>query len=98
MTFQCIGCESSFREKKSVKQHMRERHGFKKYKCNHSNFCSDDLNRVCKLLKFIHEDINFKCDQCDFKCVRKDNLKQHIKFQHLENKIKCDMECLFSNT
>ena len=75
---------------------MRERHGFKKYKCNQCNFRSDEQSNVLKHVKFIHEDINFKCDQCDFKCIRKDNLKQHIKFQHLENKIKTDMDYLFS--
>ena len=77
---------------------MRERHGFRKYKCNQCNFRSDDLNKVCKHVKFVHEDIIFKCDQCDFKCVRKDNLQQLIMSQYLENKIKCGMECLFSDT
>mgnify|MGYP005654598757 CR=1 FL=1 len=87
MVFQCIGCESSFREKINLKQHMRQRHGFKKYKCNQCNFCSDEQCNVMKHVKFLHENINFKCDQCDFKCVWKDNLKQHIKLKHLEKKM-----------
>ena len=85
-------------EKIHLKQHMRQCHGFKKYKCNQCNFRSDDRSNVLRHIKFVHEKINFKYDQCDFKCIQKDNLKQHIKCKHLEKNIKCDMEWIFSNT
>ena len=55
MTFQCIGCESSFREKKSVKQHMRECHGFKNNKCNHCNFRSEYQCNVLRHIKSFHK-------------------------------------------
>ena len=37
MVHQCNECHSSFREKKNLQQHMRKRHGLKRYKCSYCN-------------------------------------------------------------
>ena len=37
MVHQCNECDSSFREKKNLQQHMRKRHGLKRYKCGYCN-------------------------------------------------------------
>ena len=94
MNFQCGGCESSFREKKNLQQHMRKRHGFKKYKCDHCNFHSDDRSNVVRHEKTTHGNEIYNCDQCDFKCKRKDHLYRHIRNKHLEKNIRCE-ECEF---
>ena len=57
MVFQCNGCESSFQEKKNLQQHMRIRHGFKKHKCSHCNFHSDDRTSVLRHEKAIHGNV-----------------------------------------
>ena len=64
MVFQCDGCESSFREKKNLQQHMRKRHGFKKYKCDHCNFHSDDRSHVRT-----HENLYMKINYLNVKIV-----------------------------
>ena len=94
MVFQCGGCESSFREKKNLQQHMRKRHGFKKYKCDHCNFHSDDQSNVVRHEKTIHGNEIYKCEQCDFNSKRKDILYQHIRSKHMEKNIRCE-ECEF---
>ena len=94
MVFQCNECASSFREKKNLQQHMRIRHGFKKYKCSHCNFHSDDRTSVLRHEKAMHENELFKCEQCDYTNIRKDNLHRHIRSKHMEKNLKCD-ECNF---
>ena len=94
MVFQCDGCESSFREKKNLQQHMRKRHGFKKYKCDHCNFHSDDQSNVVRHEKTTHGNEIYKCEQCDFNSKRKDILYQHIRSKHMEKNIRCE-ECEF---
>ena len=94
MVFQCNGCESSFQEKKNLQQHMRIRHGFKKYKCSHCNFHSDDRTSVLRHEKAIHENELFKCDQCEYTANDKSNLRSHIRSKHMEKNLKCD-ECNF---
>ena len=37
MGHQCNECDSSFHEKKTLQQHMKKRHGLKKYKCGYCN-------------------------------------------------------------
>ena len=41
-------------KKKNLQQHMRIRHGFKKYKCNQCNFHSDDRSNVARHEKTTH--------------------------------------------
>jgi len=94
MFFQCNGCESTFGEKKNLQQHMRIRHGFKKYKCSHCNFHSDDRSNVLRHEKTIHGNELFQCEQCEYTANDKSNLKQHIRSKHLEKNIKCE-ECNF---
>ena len=94
MPFQCDECESTFREKKNLHQHMRKRHGLKKYKCDHCNYHSDDRSDVLKHEKSKHGNELFKCEQCNYSNTRKDILKRHIRSKHLDKSIKCE-ECDF---
>ena len=48
MAYKCDECDSTFREKKNLQQHMRKDHGLKKYKCDHCNYHSDDRSNVLK--------------------------------------------------
>ena len=92
MVFQCGGCESSFREKKNLQQHMRKRHGFKKYKCDQCNFRSNDQTNVVRHEKTTHN--IYKCEQCEYTAYEKSILQQHIRSKHMEKNIRCE-ECEF---
>ena len=94
MLHQCNECDSSFKEKKNLIQHMRKRHGLKRYKCSFCNDQYDIRKSLSRHEKQKHENELFKCEQCEYSSPRKDRLRQHIRSQHLENKIKCD-QCDF---
>ena len=94
MLHQCNECDSSFKEKKNLIQHMRKRHGLKRYKCSFCNDRFDIRKSLSRHEKQKHENELFKCEQCEYSSPRKDRLRQHIRSQHLENKIKCD-QCDF---
>ena len=94
MGYKCDECNSTFREKKNLQQHMRKDHGLKKYKCNHCNFHSDDRSHVRTHEKSLHENELFKCKDCEYTANDKSNLHSHIRSKHLEKNIKCE-ECDF---
>ena len=48
MTFPCDECESIFKEKRNLMQHMKTRHGLKKFKCN---FCDIVETHIAEFLK-----------------------------------------------
>ena len=62
MVHQCNECDSSFREKKNLQQHMRKRHGLKKYKCSHCNDRFDNRSSVSKHEKQKHGNELFHCE------------------------------------
>ena len=94
MVHQCNECHSSFREKKNLQQHMRKRHGLKRYKCSYCNDRFVNQQNVSKHEKQKHENELFKCEQCAYSSTRKNRLRQHIRSKHLEKNIKCD-QCDF---
>ena len=94
MVHQCNECDSSFREKKNLQQHMRKRHGLKRYKCGYCNDQLDNRKSLSRHEKQKHENELFHCEQCAYSSPRKDRLRQHIRSEHLEKKIKCD-QCEF---
>ena len=94
MVHQCNECDSSFREKKNLQQHMRKRHGLKKYKCSHCNDRFDNRSSVSKHEKQKHGNELFHCEHCEYSSPRKDRLRQHIRSKHMEKNIKCD-QCDF---
>ena len=94
MVHQCNKCDSSFREKKNLQQHMRKRHGLKRYKCSYCNDRFDNRMTVSNHEKQKHENELFHCEQCEYSSPRKDILRQHIRSKHMEKNIKCD-QCDF---
>ena len=55
MAFPCNECNSIFKQKKNLQQHMKKQHGLKKYKCNYCNFRSDNQSNLKKHEKTKHE-------------------------------------------
>ena len=94
MVHQCNKCDSSFREKKNLQQHMRKRHGLKRYKCSYCNDRFDNRKSLDRHEKQKHENELFHCEQCEYSSPRKDKLRQHIRFKHMEKNVKCD-QCDF---
>ena len=94
MVHQCNVCDSSFREKKNLQQHMRKRHGLKRYKCGYCNDRFDNRTSLGRHEKQKHKNELFHCEQCEYSSPRKDRLRQHIRSKHMETNIKCD-QCDF---
>ena len=90
MTFPCDECESIFKEKRNLMQHMKTRHGLKKFKCNFCDYRSNDRKTLKRHENNKHNDELFKCLQCDYRSARKDMLKRHIHAIHMEKNIRCD--------
>ena len=72
-TFDCNYCEKTFRVKKSLKRHLREKH-------SHTNKNLDyieDMDSVGEL----------NCDQCEKIFRRKDSLDRHVSSVHVQREI-----------
>ena len=46
MAFPCNECNSIFKQKKNLQQHMKKQHGLKKFKCDYCNFRSENISNV----------------------------------------------------
>ena len=71
-------------------QHMKNRHGLKKFKCNFCDYRSNDRKTLKRHGNDKHKHELFKCLQCDYRSARKDMLMRHIRAIHMEKNIKCD--------
>ena len=91
MGFPCTECDTTFREKKNLQQHLKNRHGFKKFKCNFCNFHSDDQSHLKKHEETVHENELFTCDQCEYTTPRRDKLLNHLRSNHVEKNLKCEL-------
>ena len=94
MGFPCSECNSTFREKKNLQQHLKNQHGFKKYKCNFCHFHSNDQSNMKNHEETVHENELFTCDQCEYTTPRKEKLLRHLRSNHVEKNIKCEL-CLY---
>ena len=90
MTFPCDECDSIFKEKRNLMQHMKTRHGLKKFKCNFCDYRSNDRKTLKGHENNKHKHELFKCLQCDYRSARKDMLERHIRAIHVEKNIRCD--------
>ena len=75
MAHQCNKCDSSFREKKNLQQHMKKRHGLNKYKCGYCNDRFDNPTSRSRHEIKKHENEKFICEQCEYSSPRKDRLR-----------------------
>ena len=91
MGFPCTECDTTFREKKNLQQHLKNRHGFKRFKCNFCNFHSDDQSHLKKHEETVHENELFTCDQCEYTTPRRDKLLNHLRSNHVEKNLKCEL-------
>ena len=91
MGFPCSECDSTFREKKNLQQHLKNRHGFKKFKCNFCDYRSDDQSNIKRHEQTVHENELFTCEQCEYTTPRKDKLLRHHRSKHVEKNIKCEL-------
>ena len=90
MPFPCDECNSIFKEKRNLLQHMKNRHGLKKFECNFCNYRSNDRKTLKRHEDNKHKHELFKCLQCEYRSARKDMLKRHMQAIHVEKNIKCD--------
>ena len=81
-------------------QHMKNRHGLKKFKCNFCDYRSNDRKTLKGHENNKHNHELFKCLQCEYRSARKDMLKRHIQAIHVEKNIRCrtpsKIHCFFS--
>ena len=91
MGFPCSECDSTFREKKNLQQHLKNRHGFKKFKCNFCHFHSDDQSHLKRHEETVHKNELFTCEQCEYMTPRKDKLLRHTRTNHVDKNIRCQL-------
>ena len=70
--FECEQCDQNFSQKGYLIAHMLTHQAIKKLKCDTCNYkCNTNQKQ---------------CDQCDFSCIRKCNLVEHLKRMHTGEK------------
>ena len=70
-------------------QHVKNRHGLKKFKCNFCDYRSNDRKTLKGHENNKHKHELFKCLQCEYSSAQKDMLKRHIQlfsYRHLTKK------------
>ena len=92
------GCSKSYTTKGNLDRHIKHKHlNFKPHKCHYED-CSESFTYPSELQRHIEEAHTkpYKCEQCDKRFGRQENLDQHISDVHLKLKpFECDVcgEC-----
>ncbi|GFO00887.1 Zinc finger protein 26 [Plakobranchus ocellatus] len=82
--FSCKLCDYKCRSNEGLKSHMAKHSGHKPYTCD---VCGQGCSSfyLLKKHKFIHGEKPLKCTYCDYTCIQKKQLTNHLlqhKFQH----------------
>ncbi|XP_033111197.1 zinc finger protein Xfin-like [Anneissia japonica] len=75
----CYKCKEEFDSKQELKGHL---HGYKengKFPCDICNYPLKELRKLMEHRRSHTGEKPYKCNQCDFKCSRRDNLAVHMK-------------------
>ena len=84
--YNCKQCDSEFSAKISLISHMRRRHGKPREKLESCTQCQKTfytLRNLKKHISDVHDKIKaFRCEECQFKCARMDNLNLHRRKSH----------------
>ena len=80
----CVECNSMFKTKQTLRQHMVYKHSGKVWKCD---ICNKTFNQSGTLAthKLLHTGFTIKCDVCDSKFRNNYDLKVHESRYHYEN-------------
>ncbi|KAH9495064.1 hypothetical protein Btru_018737 [Bulinus truncatus] len=82
--YQCKECDYTCRSSEGLKSHMAKHYGVKPFTCDVcGQGCSSSY--LLKKHKFIHGDKPLQCNYCDYKCIQKKQLTNHLlqhKYQH----------------
>ena len=77
----CRQCEYQCKTKSSLKVHMKN-HRPKMNACSECPYKTHYRSILDKHIQSLHENIKYKCNQCEFQFTRKDHLKNHTRTQH----------------
>ena len=94
MVHECSECDSTFRWKKNLNQHLRKDHGILKYKCDYCNFTVNDQSNLRKHERAKHAGVLFACDQCEYTTEDRSHLNRHKRSKHIMKNINC-AQCSF---
>ena len=94
MPFKCPECQTSFRHKKNLNQHLKSAHGHKPFQCTECKNAYTNQSDLSRHVKTKHVNITYNCKECDFTSSRKDKLNRHIRDNHSNKNMKCD-KCEF---
>ena len=94
MRYNCSECESTFREKKNLNQHLRQDHGLSKYKCILCDFRTNITSNMRKHESGKHSIFKLKCKQCEYTSTDKSNMNRHVRRKHIPKNVKCE-QCEF---
>jgi len=94
MGYTCSECESTFREKKNLQQHLRKDHGLEKYNCKYCKFKTNSPSNMKRHTRVKHTNFELKCKQCEYTTTVKSDLNRHVRSKHLPKNIQCE-QCEF---
>ena len=95
----CNECAKAFKDKNSMKQHIRNVHfGTKKFKCEQCPFTSSYPGSLKTHIKGVHDKIKLKCGKCKYTTTQKGNLMYHMDSVHNmgDKRYKCE-KCSYSS-
>ena len=91
----CNICGSKQKNADSLRHHLQNIHGDKKFACDKCGFATRKREALRVHISSIHENERFFCDQCNASFISKSSLNKHIKTMHeTTEKYKCT-ECDF---
>ena len=94
MAFKCSECDTFFKEKKNLNQHLKSRHGMKPFKCGDCKNSYTNKRHLNQHMQSKHSGVSFKCKECDYTSDRMDSVKRHFRSSHVEKNLKCE-QCEF---
>ena len=80
--FDCDNCDSKFRKRGNLMQHIQALHEGVKYACNQCDHQATTKSNLKTHIQSKHEGMKFSCNQCNYKATQQGNLITHIKIKH----------------
>jgi KRAB domain-containing zinc finger protein len=94
-TYACDLCDKVFREGSILRCHKRQIHSLvKRFKCDHCDYSSNNKVNFASHVKVLHTDVNqsnIKCDNCELRFFKEEDLMRHRIKEHNAPRFTCQI-------